>query len=159
MGWAAVRYALLCRGILRIDPIRVNNRHDQSLKRHFSVCRMNFFISRDRTLDFSFSSPDEIARELARRLKAARLAQGLQQPELALRAGLSVGTVKALENKGQSTLSSLIRVVQALGLTQDLQQAFVLQVHSIAQMEQAQQAVRRRAPRRPGAASSSGHKA
>jgi transcriptional regulator with XRE-family HTH domain len=120
---------------------------------------MNFFISRDRTLDFSFSSPDEIARELARRLKAARLAQGLQQPELALRAGLSVGTVKALENKGQSTLSSLIRVVQALGLTQDLQQAFVLQVHSIAQMEQAQQAARRRAPRRPGAASSSDHKA
>jgi transcriptional regulator with XRE-family HTH domain len=120
---------------------------------------MNLFIPRDRNLDFSFSSPDEIARELARRLKAARLAQGLQQPELALRAGLSVGTVKALENKGQSTLSSLIRVVQALGLTQDLQQAFVLQVHSIAQMEQAQQAVRRRAPRRPGAASSSDHKA
>jgi transcriptional regulator with XRE-family HTH domain len=110
-------------------------------------------------LDFSFSSPDEIARELARRLKAARLAQGLQQPELALRAGLSVGTVKALENKGQSTLSSLIRVVQALGLAQDLQQAFVLQVHSIAQMEDSQQAVRRRAPRRPNAASSSDHKA
>ena len=110
-------------------------------------------------MDFSFSSPDEIARELARRLKAARLVQGLQQPELALRAGLSVGTVKALENKGQSTLSSLIRVVQALGLAQDLQQAFVLQVHSIAQMEDSQQAVRRRAPRRPGAASSSDHKA
>jgi transcriptional regulator with XRE-family HTH domain len=120
---------------------------------------MSFFIPRDRNLDFNFSSPDEIARELARRLKAVRLAQGLQQPELALRAGVSVGTVKALENKGQSTLSSLIRVVQALGLTQDLQQAFVLQVHSIAQMEQAQQATRRRAPRRPGAASSSEHKA
>ncbi len=101
-------------------------------------------------LDFSFSTPDEIAWELAHRLKAARLSQGLQQPELALRAGVSVGTVKALENTGQSTVASLIRVVQALGLTKDLQQAFVLQVRSIADMEQqAQQAQRRRAPRRP----------
>lgn len=100
-------------------------------------------------LDFNFATADEIAQELARRLKTARLAQGLQQPELALRAGVSAGTVKSLENKGQSTLTSMIRVVQALGMTQDLQQAFVLQVRSIADMEQAQQPARKRAPRRP----------
>jgi transcriptional regulator with XRE-family HTH domain len=103
-------------------------------------------------LDFSFATADEIAQELASRLKAARLAQGLQQSELALRAGVSAGTVKALEKKGQSTVASLIRVVQALGLTQDLQRAFVLEVRSIAQMEQAQRAQRQRAPRKPGAA-------
>ena len=100
-------------------------------------------------LDFNFAAPDEIAQELAHRLKAARLAHGLQQPELALRAGVSTGTVKSLENKGQSTLASMIRVVQALGLAHDLQQAFVLQVRSIADMEQAQQPPRKRAPRRP----------
>lgn len=100
-------------------------------------------------LDFNFATPDEIAQELADRLKAARLAQGLQQPELALRAGVSAGTVKSLENKGQSTLASMIRVVQALGLTHDLQQAFVLQVRSIADMQKAQQPARKRAPRRP----------
>lgn len=110
-------------------------------------------------LDFSFATADEISQELARRLKAARLAQGIQQPELALRAGVSAGTVKALENKGQSTLASLIRVVQALGLTQDLQQAFVLQVRSIADMEQAQQASRQRAPRRRSPPGSAGTKA
>ncbi len=109
-------------------------------------------------LDLSFATADEIAQELARRLKAARLAQGLQQPELALRAGVSAGTVKALENKGQSTVASLIRVVQALGLTQDLQQAFVLPVRSIADMEQAQQASRRRAPRRLRPVGSAGTK-
>lgn len=100
-------------------------------------------------LDFSFATVDEIAQELAGRLKAARLAQGLQQSELALRAGVSAGTVKALEKNGQSTVTSLIRVVQALGLTQDLQRAFVLEVRSIAQMEQAQRAQRQRAPRKP----------
>jgi transcriptional regulator with XRE-family HTH domain len=104
---------------------------------------------RDSMLDFSFATADEIAQELAGRLRAARLAQGLQQSELALRAGVSAGTVKALEKSGQSTVTSLIRVVQALGLTQDLQQAFVLEVRSIAQMEQAQRAQRQRAPRRP----------
>ena len=108
-----------------------------------------FSALRDNLLDFSFATVDEIAQELAGRLKAARLAQGLQQSELALRAGVSAGTVKALEKNGQSTVTSLIRVVQALGLTQDLQQAFVLEVRSIAQMEQAQRAQRQRAPRKP----------
>jgi transcriptional regulator with XRE-family HTH domain len=107
-------------------------------------------------LDVSFASADEIARELASRLKAARLAQGLQQSELALRAGVSAGTVKALEKKGQSTVASLIRVVQALGLTRDLQRAFVLEVRSIAQMEQAQRAQRQRAPRKPRATGGAG---
>ncbi len=107
-------------------------------------------------LDFSFATADEIAQELARRLKAARLAQGLQQSELALRAGVSAGTVKALEKKGQSTVGSMIRVVQALGLTQDLQRAFVLEVRSIAQMEQAQRAQRQRAPRKPRATGGAG---
>lgn len=107
-------------------------------------------------LDFSFATTDEIAQELARRLKAARLAQGLQQSELALRAGVSAGTVKALEKKGQSTVGSMIRVVQALGLTQDLQRAFVLEVRSIAQMEQAQRAQRQRAPRKPRATGGAG---
>jgi transcriptional regulator with XRE-family HTH domain len=78
---------------------------------------------------------------------------------LALRAGVSAGTVKALENKGQSTIASLIRVVQALGLTADLQQAFVLHVRSIADMEQAQQAPRKRAPRRLHPAGVGGTKA
>ena len=110
-------------------------------------------------LDFSFATPDEISQELARRLKTARLAQGLRQLELALRAGVSEGTIKTLENKGKSTVASLIRVAQALGLTQDLQQAFVLQVHSIADMEQVQQASRQRAPRRPHAVGSTGSKA
>jgi transcriptional regulator with XRE-family HTH domain len=98
--------------------------------------------------NLEFATADEIAQVLAQRLKAARLAQGLQQPELALRAGISVGAVKALENTGRSTVGSLIRVVQALGLTQDLQHLFVLQVHSIADMEKSQQAQRKRAPRR-----------
>ncbi len=129
-------------------------------------------------LDFSFATPDEITEVLAARLKAARLAQGLSQHELARHAGVSTGTVKALENTGKSTLSSLIRIVQALGLVQELQQVFTPNVQSIADMEKAHLQVlghahphahphahqpahpkaRQRAPRRPTASVDDGKK-
>ena len=72
----------------------------------------------------------------------------LTQADLAERAGVSVGTVKALEKTGQTSVASLIRVAQALGLTDQLQSLFVLKVQSIADMEQAQLAQRERAPRK-----------
>lgn len=99
-------------------------------------------------LDFAFSTSDEITAELGLRLKAVRLSQSLTQADLAERAGISVGTVKSLERTGQSSVVSLVRVVQALGLTDQLQSLFVLKVQSIAEMEQAQLAQRQRAPRK-----------
>ena len=99
-------------------------------------------------LDFAFSTINEITAELGLRLKAVRLSQSLTQADLADRAGVSVGTVKALEKTGQSSVASLARVVQALGLTDQLQSLFVLKVQSIAEMEQAQLATRQRAPRK-----------
>ena len=99
-------------------------------------------------LDFAFSTSDEVTAELGLRLKAVRLSQSLTQADLAERAGVSVGTVKVLETTGQTSVASLIRVVQALGLTDQLQSLFVLKVQSIAEMEQAQLAQRQRAPRK-----------
>ena len=99
-------------------------------------------------LDFAFSTSDEVTAELGLRLKAVRLSQSLTQADLAERAGVSVGTVKVLEITGQTSVASLIRVVQALGLTDQLQSLFVLKVQSIAEMEQAQLAQRQRAPRK-----------
>ena len=102
----------------------------------------------DNMLDFGFATFEEVCKELGSRLKAHRLAQMLTQEELAGRAGVSSGTVKNLENKGQSSIESAVRVALALGLSNDLQELFKLQVKSIAQMEQAEQAKRTRASRR-----------
>ena len=99
-------------------------------------------------LDFAFSTSDEITAALGLRLKAVRLSQSLTQADLAERAGVSVGTVKSLERTGQSSVTSLVRVVQALGLSDHLQSLFVLKVQSIAEMAQAQLAKRQRAPRK-----------
>ena len=102
-------------------------------------------------LDFGFATSDEIGRELGSRLRAARLSQGLQQVEVAARAGVSRNTVNTLENKGQANLNNFLRVVMALGLVDELAPLFKLKASSIAELERNERAIRKRAPRRPRA--------
>jgi transcriptional regulator with XRE-family HTH domain len=99
-------------------------------------------------IDLAFSTCEEILKELGGRLRSQRLAQGLTQGALADMAGVSVGTVKSLERCGASSFETVIRIVQALGLTDQLQPLFEVQRRSIAQMEQAERSLRVRAPRR-----------
>lgn len=100
-------------------------------------------------MSFILSLPHEILRELGARLRVQRLAQSLSQRELAHMAGLSLGALRKLETDGQCSLETLIRAVQALGLTTELDELFVLKRQSIAQMAQAEAAQQRqRAPRR-----------
>jgi DNA-binding phage protein len=98
-------------------------------------------------MNFTLATTPEILHALGVRLHAQRLVQGLPQRELALRAGLSLGAVRKLEHDGQCSLETLLRVVQALGLTGELESLFVLRRESIAQMEKAGQTARQRAPR------------
>lgn len=98
-------------------------------------------------LDFNLASPVEIGLALGTRLKAARLAQGIQQAELASRAGISRNTLLALESHGQASMASLIRVASALGFADQLQPLFVVQIQSIAQLR-AQSAQTASAPQR-----------
>jgi transcriptional regulator with XRE-family HTH domain len=98
--------------------------------------------------DFTLSTSEEICAELGRRLRARRLMQEWSQLELAQRAGLSVGTIKNMEGKGQASLESFVQVVAALGLADDLGELFRSKMVSIAAMEQAEKANRQRAPRR-----------
>lgn len=99
-------------------------------------------------MDFELSTHSEICKELGARLKAQRLSQRVTQEDLAVRAGVAPGTVKNLENKGHSSMESAIRIALALGLSDQMQELFKLQIKSIAQMEHAEQAKRTRAPRR-----------
>jgi len=100
---------------------------------------------------FDSKPPGEILRVLGERLRTQRLAQGLPQRELAQMAGLSLGALRKLESSGQSSLETLVRAVQALGLTHELEDLFVLKRQSIAQMEKTETAnQRQRARRRNG---------
>lgn len=99
-------------------------------------------------MSFQLAIADEILQALGQRLRMQRLAQHLPQRELAAMAGLSLGAVRKLEGSGQSSLETLVRVVQALGLTDELEALFEMKRQSIADMVRAEAAnQRRRAPR------------
>lgn len=101
-------------------------------------------------LDFAFATHPEICVEIGQRLKRQRLAQLLTQKDLAERAGIALGTVKNLESKGISSLESIIRVVMALGLVDELVPLFELKAsQSMTPIAHAHSTERKRAPSKP----------
>ncbi len=103
-------------------------------------------------MDFSFAAANEISKELGVRLKIARIALGLTQPELATKAGVSLSTVRNLERTGDCSLGTLIKVAQAMRLENGFTELFKPGIQSIAELAQITQATtkaRKRAPRKP----------
>lgn len=96
---------------------------------------------------FALSTTDEIAQEFGRRLRAHRLAENLQQSELAARAGVSERSLRNFERTGQGSFDLFLRVAMALGLIESMSELFEVKSRSIKAMEQASRK-RERAPRR-----------
>jgi transcriptional regulator with XRE-family HTH domain len=94
-----------------------------------------FYANKDNKLDFNLSTPEEIGLEVGNRLRLQRINKHWTQRELADRTGLDVGTIKNLENKGQCTLLTLIKIATAINCINDLSKIFLLQINSIAEME------------------------
>jgi len=65
-------------------------------------------------VSFSMMSSEEMAAELAARVKARRLAQNLTLEGLAQRSGVALGTLKKFERTGRISLVSFTRLVVAL---------------------------------------------
>ncbi|MFT5706367.1 MAG: putative transcriptional regulator [Oceanospirillaceae bacterium] len=70
-------------------------------------------------MTFDQLTPHAIADELGDRIKTARLNANLTQKELAKQAGISLKAVTNSE-KGTSTLESMIAILIALGITEQL---------------------------------------
>lgn len=68
------------------------------------------------------NTPEETLVELGDSLKSFRIQRGLDQKQLAARAGVSLGALSHLENGQGSTLLSLVKVLRALGLQSGLHQ-------------------------------------
>ena len=95
-------------------------------------------------LDFTFATCEEICVELGKRLRVRRMEQNLTQAEVAARAGVSKGTVSNIEKHGQGTLESLVRVLQAMGMTKELQPLFQPKATSIEQLKRAEEVQKRK---------------
>ena len=90
-------------------------------------------------LNFTFSTQQEICEELGKRLRIRRMGLNMTQAEVAALAGVSKGTVSNIEKHGQGTLESLVRVLQALGMTKELQPLFQSKPTSIEQLRHSEE--------------------
>lgn len=84
---------------------------------------------------FSLSTSNEIACEFGNRIREHRLAQNLQQSELAARAGVSERALRNFEKTGRGTLDLFLRLALALGLIDSMSELFKLRPKSIRDME------------------------
>jgi transcriptional regulator with XRE-family HTH domain len=62
-----------------------------------------------------YQTPEEMERELGQQLRDLRLRRNIDQRQLAEQAGVALNAVKNLENGRGATLSSLVKVLRALG--------------------------------------------
>lgn len=88
---------------------------------------------------FSLTTPEEIRRRLADRVRALRLARGWKQRTLAERSGVSLASLRRFESSGRIALEGLLRIAFALDRLDDLET--VLQpprATSIAELEAAE---------------------
>ena len=89
-------------------------------------------------LDFTFSTHHEVCEELGKRLRVRRMGLNMTQAAVAALAGVSKGTVSNIEKHGQGTLDSMVRVLQAMRLTKELQPLFLSTPTSIEQLKQSE---------------------
>ena len=73
----------------------------------------------DNMMSVDLRTRKEVQRELATRFKSRRLELDLTQEGLALRAGVSWGSLKRFEHKGLIALDSLLKLALALGCLGD----------------------------------------
>ncbi|MDO5563172.1 MAG: helix-turn-helix transcriptional regulator [Synergistaceae bacterium] len=69
-------------------------------------------------------TPDEIAAELARKVRARRRAFHLSQSELSRKADVSLGSLKRFEQSGEISLRSLIKIAVALECEEEFSALF-----------------------------------
>lgn len=86
-------------------------------------------------------SPDELAMDLGKKLRAVRSSLGLRQEDLATQSGASLQAIKNLENGGRVELLTFIRAVKALGLSEKLLESCEPNPQSIDEIERLEASV------------------
>lgn len=103
----------------------------------------------DKIEAFNLRNPDALIQTIGHRLRSQRLAKGMTQQELAERAGVSVSTLKLMEQQGKGSLQRLAKVAVVLDLDADLRNLFIGQ-RSFDSLEAVERTKRQRAPQRRG---------
>ena len=72
-------------------------------------------------IDFSIATSEQIEKALCERLANVRLARNLTQAQLARESGVSINTIRRLENGQDVSLDTFIRILIALRVQDNLQ--------------------------------------
>ena len=73
---------------------------------------------------FNLKTPNDIAKELVEKIKRQRKKLKISQAQLAVKSGVSLGSIKRFESKYEISLNSFIKILLALNLEQDLENLF-----------------------------------
>jgi len=88
--------------------------------------------------DFNLLTPEDTAQQLAKKVRALRLARNWKQATLAERSGVTLASLRRFERTGQASLKNLFKLVFTMGRLDDFES--VLQppdAGSIAELEAA----------------------
>lgn len=78
---------------------------------------------------FGLKSPGELAQSISKKAKHKRIQMNITQSELAERSGVSFGSIKRFEQKGEISLKHLIQVAIVLRAADGLDALFKPQPH------------------------------
>ena len=79
----------------------------------------------------SIKSPFEVANEIAKKAQEKRLKLNMSQQTLSEKSGVSYGTLKKFEQKGQISLESLLKIALALGEIDQFEHLFAKTNHKL----------------------------
>jgi len=96
--------------------------------------------------NFSLSTPEETARQLAKKSRTLRLARDWKQATLAARSGVTLPSLRRFERTGQISLRNLLKLAFALGRLSDFEQP--LQSPAAGSMAELEAAANPRKPKR-----------
>lgn len=96
-----------------------------SLYKQYFVCYIWNSCLMNNIISFNISTPDDVAKQIATRVKARRLELNLTQEGIAARAGLKFATYRRFEQTGEISLKGLLQIGFALNALSEFDALFV----------------------------------
>lgn len=96
-----------------------------SLYKQYFVCYICNSYLMNNIISFNILTPDDVAKQIATRVKARRLELNLTQEGIAARAGLKFATYRRFEQTGEISLKGLLQIGFALNALSEFDALFV----------------------------------
>ncbi|MDP1880944.1 MAG: helix-turn-helix transcriptional regulator [Parachlamydiaceae bacterium] len=97
---------------------------DLHIYRYYNIFYTDYNIIEVIMISIDMTTPQEMQKKIAQKLRAKRLALDLSQQTLSEKSGVSYGVLKKFERTGKISLESLLKLALALGSMDDFNALF-----------------------------------